>query len=180
MTRKKTEPREAGEFMEQLLKDPAYVAMRAKQDAERAAIDALLDADEASLLTDLRAVGEHVDSAYHYVNKTDAPPAAIPVLVKHLDIPHDPRVLDGIVRALTVKHARGAPARALLSRLLRSTDPKEEFVRWSILNALTVCGDASMIPALEKFDWEAMIPSYRDRIVKEALRACKRNKGPYP
>ena len=57
------------------------------------------------------------------------------MLVRHLQVPHHPRVREGIIRALTVRDGGEAVWQALLYEFQRETDTG---LRWVLANALKV------------------------------------------
>jgi len=162
----------------ELMKNPSYRAMRARQEAEMAARNAILDADESSMLAELVVVGEPLKSVWDLVNRKGPPmPAAIPILVAHLGKVHHHKTLEGIARALTVPEARGVPGQALLTALERSTSAEEVHFRWALLNALTEAGDSSLLESLEALVRRGVLAEQGDRIINAALRGCKKRKA---
>ena len=49
--------------------------------------------------------GFHVESVWDFVNTADKYPAAIPILLRHVNLPYSKRIKEGIIRALTVNYA---------------------------------------------------------------------------
>ena len=111
----------------------------------RAERDAVFAADEADLVAGIRDAGYDIDSVYDLVNNTPHPhlkrrflgeyPAAYPILIRHLDMPHLDRVREGIIRALTVKNGGAELENALLTHFRKETDPS---LRWVLANACTL------------------------------------------
>ncbi|MDE1946606.1 MAG: hypothetical protein KGI23_01835 [Patescibacteria group bacterium] len=67
-------------------------------------------------------------------------PAAVPVLLEHLPSVQDMGIKEGIVRALTVKEARGKAGSALVAEF-RAVPPSPNAnigLKWAIANALSV------------------------------------------
>jgi hypothetical protein len=91
------------------------------------------EADEADLVDELRALGFEVSSIYDFVNTSAPYQTAYPTLVRHLRLPHHPRIREGIIRALTVKDARKVAEAALLEGFQSESDP---ILRWTFANAL--------------------------------------------
>lgn len=133
----------AAALLAELRANPEWVKRRADTDrvlAERAAI---CDADELELVNEIRAVGYDIDSVYDLINNTPQPvlvrrflgpyPAAYSILVRHLSLPHVPKIREGIVRALTVKDGGRAVEDALLAAFESEVIPH---LRWVIANAL--------------------------------------------
>lgn len=98
----------AAEALAKLRADPAYMKMRAEQDAELAARGARLKVEEAPLLKDLDTAGWRVNSVWDLVNISKPYPTAIPILLSHLKKPYSDRIREGIARALAVPDATGA------------------------------------------------------------------------
>jgi HEAT repeat protein len=93
---------------------------------------------EDRVLLELRKVGLNVASIFDLVNTKEKYPEAIPILVQLAKKDYaDPRVLDGVIRALTVKEAKGAANETLLKVYARLAS-EHELVRWSIGNAFSV------------------------------------------
>lgn len=103
--------------------------------------------EERSLVEALARVGVKVDSVYDLVNTKRSYEAAIPVLIEHLAKWQDRSVLEGIVRALTVRKARGVAARPLIE-LFESLPASEMVLKWTIGNALSVVADDSILDDL--------------------------------
>ena len=106
------------DLMDQLNADPAW---RAEQERKNAALEAemqILRREEEPLIADLSSVGIKVDSVWDLVNTNRAYPAAVPVLVRHLQNREYPiKIREGIVRALIVPEADSTVAHALLHEL---------------------------------------------------------------
>jgi hypothetical protein len=106
-----TQPRKgreitAAELAAQLANDPQFRRDEATRDA---AIDAKQRAwreAERPILDDLRSAGVQVDSVWDLVNSSEPYPAALDVLVEHLESGGYPdRVMEGLGRALAVEPA---------------------------------------------------------------------------
>lgn len=102
------------------------------------------------LIRDLSASGVSVDDIWDLVNAPGQHPAAIPVLLDWLvnindRVPVDSRrrVLEAIVRALTVRAARPVAAKPLIAVFRSLGDPSDWAVRWAVGNALAVVADDS-------------------------------------
>ena len=89
----------------------------------------------------LRAIGLHTSSVWDLVNSKEAYPAAIPVLMRLLPMDLDPAEKEGIVRALTVKEARGIASKPLIDEFKKASDPS---LKWAIGNALSIVADDSV------------------------------------
>jgi len=124
---------------------------------ERRAIWEEQDRQDAIVVEALR---EHarldVHSVSDLVNTREPYPEAIPVLLHFLPKISAPGIKEGIVRALTVKEARGIAARPLIEEFKKIDVPAtlEEAskqgvaprlsLKWTIGNALSVVADASV------------------------------------
>lgn len=117
----------ATDLMAELEADPEYVARRERRDAELRRMEEESRRAQAPLIEELRAAGFEVDSAWDLVNTSTPYPAALPILLEHLQRPYPDRVREGIARALAVRDAKFAWER--LVRLYREeptgTDAKD-------------------------------------------------------
>ena len=114
-------PISANELMAELEADPEYIAETARQDEELARKESEWRKAEAPLVEELRAAGFEVDSAWDLVNTSTPYPAALPILLEHLQRPYPDRVREGIARALAVRDARFGAEK--LVRLYREEQP---------------------------------------------------------
>jgi HEAT repeat protein len=99
--------------------------------------------EDRRVVTALRRVGVRIDGIYDLVNRPKTPDAALPVLVMHLGETEQPRIKEGIVRALSVREARGLAGPALIRefRKLPFEPPRADAaqaLKWAIANALSV------------------------------------------
>ena len=90
-----------------------------------------------------------VGSVYDFVNAGGAPPEAVPLLVEHLRRPYHPRIREGIIRSLTVRHARDLAYAPLVEAFASERDPN---MRWVIANALSVFSSLEELRDLEGID----------------------------
>ncbi|HKY16329.1 MAG TPA: hypothetical protein VJM33_15490 [Microthrixaceae bacterium] len=96
----------ATEFMAQLQEDADNQAKKAAFDAELQERVTGLRAAEQPIVAELRAADVEVDSVWDLVNTSEPYPAALPVLMDHLERGDYPdRVLEGLGRALGVEPA---------------------------------------------------------------------------
>lgn len=114
---RKKKPVSAADLVSKLNADPAFVAERQREEAERQGRATEWRLAEAPLVAELRTAGFGVDSVWDLVNTSVSYPAAIPILVNHLQHPYPARVREGIARALAVPEAR--LAWDVLTRLYR-------------------------------------------------------------
>ncbi len=93
---------------------------------------------------------------------------AVPILVKHLSRPYSPRVLEGIVRALTVKEARGVAAEPLIELFQRL--PMTGWPKWEIGNAINMVATRPDLPTLERLAMERSHGRDREGILAVFVR----------
>ena len=104
--KKSSGPISATELMAQLQNDPEYQRKMQAAEAERQARAEEFRRAEQPIVSDLRAAGLEVDSVWDLVNTAVPYPAALPVLLKHLQLGGYPgRVMESLGRALAVKPA---------------------------------------------------------------------------
>lgn len=121
-------------------------------DGDREAVWEKRRLDDLRVVQALRQAGVDVSSVYDLVNTKDPYPQAIPVLVSLLHEEMEDHIKEGVVRALTVKEARGIAARPLIEEFLRNTDyqnPKAyPSLKWAICNALSEVADDTVFDEL--------------------------------
>lgn len=127
----------AEEFMNELKDNVQYQEALRKKEEERIAFEKYLEADEFELLTELNSIGLNIYSVWDLVNTNVSYPEAIPILIKHLQKDYHERTKEGIVRALTVKDAKGKANCALISEY-NMTPVEFESYRWAIGNAINM------------------------------------------
>jgi HEAT repeat protein len=137
--RKKTGWQRADRHLAELTKDPQFQKKEQGREKRLAALEAMRARNERPLVRELRRIGLEVNSVYDLVNAKKSYPEAIPVLIKHLERPsYDTAIREGIVRALTVKEARGVAEEPLLRAFREApmTTSREKALKWAIGNAL--------------------------------------------
>ena len=122
----------AAEFIRQTEGDPEYQARLREMNLAREELRRRCEEDEVSLVAELRAVGLRVASVYDLVNNRPHPvlpsrfvgpyQEAYPVLLRHLRVPHEPNVREGIIRALIVRDLPAEAHQVLLEQLLKETN----------------------------------------------------------
>jgi hypothetical protein len=163
-------------LMAELGADPYWVATSSARDKRLAEREAHFRELETPIVADLASIGCIVDSVWDLVNTSEPYPEAIEVLIRHLGGPYEVEILQGIARALTVKEARGSPAREILKELHRrridGTAPLRSELRWVLANALTVVADDSMANEIKEMlaDPENSDIEERLRLAYKALR----------
>ena len=135
----------ASDLMKKLENNPEYQE-RIRQ--KKAKLQPIWDArkkDQEELVREVNECGYSIESVYDLVN--NAPHAflerkhigdyskAYPVLLKHLDIPHEWIIREGIIRALTVKDGGREVEEALLRHF---ENEKHIETKWCLANALKV------------------------------------------
>jgi len=97
-----------------------------------------VDRQDALVVSALGSVGVSCSSIYDLVNSDRTYPAAVPVLLGLLPIVSNPRIKEGIVRALADRSARGQ-AEVPLLQMFRQLPPGEsaDGLRWVIGNSLS-------------------------------------------
>ena len=130
----------------EIVPDPSFTARGTQIEQERARRAAAIAADEDSLRQELRAVGVEVRTVYDLVDDTVTPLAAVPVLVQHLQLPHEVITLEGIVRALSYSHLR---SQALEPLKVWFTGRRARVQRWIAANALASMADLDELDDLE-------------------------------
>lgn len=109
--------------------------------------DSLRDAEDAKVAEALRFAGLKVSSVFDLVNRRESYPQAIPVLLRLLpDLRHH-IIREGVVRALTVKEARGLAVDPLLAEFKKipfegADRDADQLLKWAIGNALGVVATA--------------------------------------
>ena len=108
---------------------------------------------EGPLREDLAAIGVKIASIYDFVDGDAPPPEAVPVLMRHLREPHDRRLYEVILQALSHPELRPIVLEPLTVWFLEQHD---RVMRWVGANAL-----ASMA-TLEELDEVPGIYDFRD------------------
>ena len=98
--------------------------------------------DHRRVVEALREVGVEVSSVYDLVRADRRYPSAIPVLLRFLSENLETNVKEGIVRALTVKEARGIAGKPLIKEFQRIAGSSP--LKWVIGNALEEAADDSV------------------------------------
>jgi hypothetical protein len=100
--------RTAAELMAELSRDPEFVERRRQQEEARQRQESDLRRAQQPLIDELRSVNLAVQSVWDVVNSASPYPRAVPILVRHLQLPYPDRVREGIARALAVPEARSS------------------------------------------------------------------------
>jgi hypothetical protein len=104
--KKKAGPVTAAEAIAQLAQDPEFQRAEAERDAQLQARVRKWRRTEEPIVEDLHRVGVDVETAWDLVRTSEPYPAALPILMHHLELGGYPdRVLEGMARALAVSPA---------------------------------------------------------------------------
>lgn len=116
----------AAELMARLNADPEFVTQRAHREAEHQKRETEHRRAEAPLVQELQAAGFSVESVWDLVNTATPYPAALPILLDHLQRTYPGPVREGIARALAVRDAVfGFDVLTRLYHEERETRPKD-------------------------------------------------------
>lgn len=161
------------EHMALLRQDPEWVARNAAtEDRLKEGLEQSRK-EQAKILADLKEVGIRVESVWDLVNTADKYPAAIPILLRHVVLPYNKRIKEGIIRALTVNYAGPEVLCELIKQFCEQTDSSPNSLKWVLGNAISEVAtpaDAETVIAL------AMDPSHgdsRDLITQRLPRVVK-------
>lgn len=124
----KQEPMNAEDLLAELANDAGYQERIERKNLEKQSHWQLLDEDQRELVSECCAVGVEIESVWDLVNTEKSYRAAIPVLVRHLEIEHHPKTIEGIVRALSTPEASGH-AQPLIRLFLEEKNGDSEF-KW--------------------------------------------------
>ena len=94
--------------------------------------------DSEKVNNSLLEVGIEVDSVYDLVNTSMSYPEAIHPLIEHLKNIQDVNIKEGIIRALTVKEAKGIANNILFEIYNKTNEIANSGIRWVIGNAFMV------------------------------------------
>jgi hypothetical protein len=160
-----SKPKTAAELLEELRRNPEFVARDELRKEQRGQIDDALQEEQRELLAELSEVGIHAASVWDLVNTRDEYPDAIPVLVRHLSLPYSTRVKEGIVRALTVDYAGHEAIRRLIAEFQKQNDDSEVSLKWVLGNAIATVAKPGDVDALVRLAADPSHGKARDRIV---------------
>lgn len=80
-----------------------------------------LGIEEQPIVAELRTVGMELESVWDLLRKSSNYPEAIPILLKHLQMPYSDRTREGIARALSIRYPEVRAAWPILVREYRNT-----------------------------------------------------------
>jgi hypothetical protein len=170
--RSKRGPIYATDLMAELEADPEYVAHQKRRDAELERMEEESRRAQAPVADELRAAGVEVDSAWDLVNTSTPYPAALPILLEHLERPYPDRVREGIARALAV----GRDAKFAWRRLvaLYRDEPVGTDAKDGLAVALAAVSDDDVVDELVGLARDAVHGESRILL----LRGLKRSRAP--
>lgn len=149
---------------------PEWVAQNAEREAKRRAAELRFRAEEEPMIADLAKAGFEVTSVWDLVNTNKSYPAAIPILLDHLHRPYHKDIRNGIIRALTIKEAKGLVGSIILGELHGET---EEENRWVLANALTVVADQANREAIQALLDDPAYEDVSERLTEALKQAAK-------
>lgn len=167
----------AKEHGEVLSKDPKYLAAMEVSERQRAALRESLNAQQKPLVDAICVAWRPVRSIDDLVHTAESYPEAVPILAAHLQRPYHPLIREAIARALSVKEARGKPARVVLEQLKQLAQPndaQEDCYRFALVNALVTIGDASMIEDVDRMLHDTRYAKVRTRLERARKALSKR------
>lgn len=136
-------------FVELLRKSPKTQEEIAEKDLMGEIFGQELKYERRDLSQELKDAGARFSDPWDMVNTKEPYPEAIDILVKHLSINYHDKNKEGIIRALTVKEAKGKANKALIEEYNKTPKEKDN-LRWIIGNAFTVI--------ITKEDIESILP----------------------
>jgi hypothetical protein len=155
---------------------------------------AVLLLDEWPLLFELAAVGYDHDSIGWFGNTRESYVEGLPILLRHLSIPHLEGTRSNIIRSLTVKEARGLVAKTMVQLLDENlaTPLSSKYVihdkelfpealeqhsidsyRFILINNLTVTADPSVTADIERLLLDERLHRW-EKLLKRALSKSKK------
>ena len=149
---------------------------KSKQDIDKrhSLIDELgkaLREEASSLIKELNVLGLNVTSVYDLVNTSKSYPEAIPILLNHVTKNYHDKNKEGIIRALSVREAKGKASSILIEEYNRT--PKDKMnLRWVIGNAILVTFTEDDVESILLIVQDKTNGMSRDRFI-EALGKTK-------
>jgi hypothetical protein len=148
----------AAEIAAELAKDKVFQAAKEIRDEKFLRLKNLYAADEKELVDELTRAGFSVKSVWDFVNTKSNYLGAAPILIKHLEIKHHPKILAGIARSLAMRElSNNDKLWALLTDLYKRTDsdskidiPEERGAQQAIAVALESLAIKSRAESLKK------------------------------
>jgi hypothetical protein len=135
---KKYKAMTAEDFAKELEADPEYQERKRVQEAYWAERRRQLDEDQKEIVAQINAAGIPIRYVHDLIPMRTPYPAAIPILLEHLALPHMPNIMDMIARSLAVPEAEYAHDRILRHLREDVAKPRDEKGVKGALDGLTV------------------------------------------
>lgn len=143
---KRNKPITAAELMQQLQRDPEYLARIAAQDEEHRLRVEKGNTLTAPILDDLKQIGYEVQSLDALRRTKKNYKSAIPVLLRWLPRIENSKLKQSIVRTLSVPWANPEAIVPLINEFKKTPNSDEKAgLKWAIGNALAVIADDSIL-----------------------------------
>jgi hypothetical protein len=123
----------------------------AEQRQRLEALAAACSLDVHQLVSELRDLGVRATSVWDLVAEGGAPPRAVPLLVSHLAMDHHERIWQGIVRALSVLHARSVALAPLMDQYRSATDAERRSILAGAIGSMARLDEVQDLPDIEKY-----------------------------
>jgi hypothetical protein len=159
-------PKTAGELLDELERDPEYLARKEGMQRERENNRRTYAEHGRPMHAELAAAGYEVDSVMQLVDLGVEYKGAIPILLKWLPQVAFPPLKEGIVRMLSVPWAKPSAVGPLLREFKRDDPSTTPSVRWAVGNALEVLADDSIFEDLSQFATDRRYGDARQMIIR--------------
>ncbi len=153
-----------------------YMGASLRESSKRNLNHLKLKEEEQPILDDLLAAGFKMDDGvWLFVNTNELYLEALPVLLKHLQLPYTERIKEGIIRALIVNEFRGLAGPAVLTEFkkLENVENDDAPLVFPFLTAIQCLADRSMTADLEAMLVDpkyAGIASYLEKAIRKSKR----------
>lgn len=150
----------------------AFQEANRERDRILAEKEARLNEAEKPLVAALRGTGLKIDCVWDLVGTREPYPAAVPILLEHMDRDYPPEIREGIARALAVPEAIiGWPK--IKTAFLNDPNPTKEMSssKWAWALALGNSADDSVISEVIELARDASIGHDRSPLVGALLRS---------
>ena len=146
-----------------LLNDPRFQAQRAREEAERMALETQRYADPTVLRADLEAFGAPATALETYFNRVPLSSRSMAILIAHLPRNYAPPVWESIVRSLS--RPEGRPALPMLCWAYRiERVPARRWLLANAIGAMAKLGEVSDLPDIATYEAlfrPGMVPPHR-------------------
>ncbi|MEN5436541.1 HEAT repeat domain-containing protein [Sphingobacterium faecium] len=120
----------------------------------RIALEKSLREEVAELVNDLNSIGIKINSVWDLVKTNERYPDAIPILLDHLQKDYHERNIEGIIRALAVKEAKGKATPYLIT-MYHQIPKDNNSLRWAIGNTIDM--------TISQDDVKSILPIVQDK-----------------